>query len=1717
MKINKKYCLLIITVSLILILAIGMATAASISTNNDTTNKKDNTKVSTVKTVKDTKTSNANPAKITTNTNITKAKQTTKATKTDTNIIYVNSTADSNNNGQTKENATTLTNAINKATTNSIITLTNTNNNDTYTGTTDIYGKTITIQAEDGKTVTFNGQNSNKLFNIYSSSLTLKNLVIINAVSYYGAIKANNSVITVDNCTIINNKGNQTGAVFSLNTTLTVKNSVLENNTSLGDGGTVLQLDENQLNIINSTFKNNQAKYDGGCVYSIGAPVSVTNSTFKNNTAKNGGALYLGVNKYNQNDHPDDADDDYIDYPVFKGELKVNNNIFENNTASKHGGSIWAINNNVFTDLQTNTLYLTKTMHNNINYNWWSKNSPNFDIVTNGIIPDNWRLLKLSDASNANTIQLQVSINTLSDNNIVTIPLPARTVTFKADSGSFDYITSTITGTVDNTYTGTSSNINITVDNQIVNLGEKIEPYLSINNVSAIKGENVTFLINANRAIKSVNITINGQEIKINNIINGTKEKSYNTTSLSPGNYTVTLSFNGNGNYSSKNVTGYLYVKDTTPNIVIIPITTEDLTPSKIDLPSSYDLRDYGYVTSVKDQGNSGVCWTFSSLASLESVLKKLLGTEYDFSENNIKNILKKYSTIGDFGYYGSISGANDLEPIGYYVGWYGPINETDDPYYDTSSIFSAMMNEVLHIQDVYIIPERTSAMDNNAIKQAIYIYGAVSTGINSGSLNHYSGSSNITHAVAIVGWNDTYTVSGAPGPGAFIIKNSWGNASGDGGYYYVSYYEPSIGSLCLHDDPGNYQFNYVVLYNNTDNYDNIYQYDTVVDTLDASNYGADNYGISNIYTIERDEYIGAVGTYVMQASEYDIRITINGKEVYNQVGTITLPGYRTIRLNEYIPVMKGDVLDTTIYITAINGYAKFLLQYADSYNSQIKSGQSWLYSDDEWTDLYDGGFVAPVKVYTKNVAVVNFSYSAESNIITVNTNISNYQNEGNLTFYVNGEPVRDSQGNIIVTQVNGNGEYSTYLDQYSIGIEKFNLTVVFQSDNYQILQNLTIENQIESLDSYIVINNIAENYVESTFTITGYVKHNDTYKVSNQNVIVSINGNNYTTKTDNDGKFSYNYYATVVGTNNVTVSFNGNSVFNTSTNKTSFTAIIRYSNISIDTISGAKTSDNVKISGKFYVNNVAKANAKITLKIGSNTYNLTTDSNGAFSTYYTIPSATTYTVTATFVTNATVSGSNATYTFTAGKATPTLSLNSIANNYVGDTAVIKGKLSVNSYNLAGYTVVVDINGNSSSVKTDSNGNYIYNYVVTSAGTYNVTVSFAGDTNYNECSNKLSFTSTKKDTRITLNSISNVYVMDTALIKGRVLEGNNPLSGVSVSIVVNSNSYTAKTDSSGYFTMNYMPTVVGTYNVTVSYAGDANYNECSNKLSFTSTKKDTRITLNSISNTYVKNTALIKGRVLGGNNPLSSVSVSVMVNSKNYTTKTDSNGYFTLNYTPTSAVTNNVSVTYSGNGSLKASSNKTTFKSVKKTPTLTVNAIKTAYVGDKVVIQGTLKYNNTAIKSLLVYITVGGKTYSVKTDSKGNYKLTYNTTAAKKLSVSIKYKGSAEYNSVKKTTSFSVVKKAVVLTVNSLKAKYTAKTTIKVSGLLKDASNKVVKSAKIAITINNKNYTVKTNSKGKFTLRYKLPKKGTYKIKVKFNGDTKLKASKLVTKTVKAV
>ena len=188
------------------------------------------------------------------------------------------------------------------------------------------------------------------------------------------------------------------------------------------------------------------------------------------------------------------------------------------------------------------------------------------------------------------------------------------------------------------------------------------------------------------------------------------------------------------------------------------------------DLPGYYDLRDYNYLTPVKDQGACGACWAFATYGSVESIWLELGLGAYDLSENNL---------IYGHGFVSlPCEGGNHLISTAYLSRGSGPISEADDPYQGAGGSYHPGLTPQAYITDARFLPNN---MD--VLKQTIYDYGAVLTVMywNSAYYNatdftyYYYGVEQRNHEVILVGWDDNKVTAG----GTMDIKESQGHLLG--------------------------------------------------------------------------------------------------------------------------------------------------------------------------------------------------------------------------------------------------------------------------------------------------------------------------------------------------------------------------------------------------------------------------------------------------------------------------------------------------------------------------------------------------------------------------------------------------------------------------------------------------------------------------------------------------------------------------------------------------------------------------------------------------------------------------------------------------------------------------------------------------------------------------------------------------------------------------
>ena len=178
---------------------------------------------------------------------------------------------------------------------------------------------------------------------------------------------------------------------------------------------------------------------------------------------------------------------------------------------------------------------------------------------------------------------------------------------------------------------------------------------------------------------------------------------------------------------------------------------------------------------------------------------------------------------------------------------------------------------------------------------------------------------------------------------------------------------------------------------------------------------------------------------------------------------------------------------------------------------------------------------------------------------------------------------------------------------------------------------------------------------------------------------------------------------------------------------------------------------------------------------------------------------------------------------------------------------------------------------------------------------------------------------------------------------------------------------------------------------------------------------------------------------------------------------------------------------------------KTGTLKIVKPAVLTSSGLEKVY-GTNAKLTVTLKDDKgNAIANTNVKVKISGKTYTIKTNSKGQASLAINL-APNTYSTTITFEGNSQYSSASCQVKVVIKKATPKLTANKKTFKVSAKTK-KYTITLKNNLGKVMKNTKVTIKVNGKTYTVKTNSKGQATFTLKITKKGTYKATIKYNGD----------------
>ena len=430
-----------------------------------------------------------------------------------------------------------------------------------------------------------------------------------------------------------------------------------------------------------------------------------------------------------------------------------------------------------------------------------------------------------------------------------------------------------------------------------------------------------------------------------------------------------------------------------------------------VSIPAQFSLVDK--MPAARDQNPYGSCWSFGTLAAVESNLimqgladketldlaeMQLIYYMYHPTVDPLGNVTAgegSYRNDGDLINGGRtdyamnvLSHWNGIAPesanANFVYDNYGNIEGTLDSDWDAS--LATDYNDYI-IKGYYAI----SRSDADALKAAIIENGAAACGYthyysciysDGETVNYYTGSdpgsgngSGGGHAIAIVGWDDNYAKENFGGKhqpendGAWLIRNSWGDDWGMNGYFWMSYEEKTMDSTA-----------FIAIMQKAGAYDNNYFFD-----------GGNLYfpsakvlGAVNKFTAQGSELLKAVSVVFPEDANVNYSVDIYVNPGANSAfgswqpvpsahteGATTFAGMYTVELANAVPLEEGDTF--AVAITADQPVVISYDKYDNHTNSWFVNNATWeedssyfINGSGELSSMESRG-VARIKAYTEN------------------------------------------------------------------------------------------------------------------------------------------------------------------------------------------------------------------------------------------------------------------------------------------------------------------------------------------------------------------------------------------------------------------------------------------------------------------------------------------------------------------------------------------------------------------------------------------------------------------------------------------------------------------------------------------------------------------------------------------------------------------------------
>ncbi|KAL8538683.1 hypothetical protein ACS0TY_000628 [Phlomoides rotata] len=206
------------------------------------------------------------------------------------------------------------------------------------------------------------------------------------------------------------------------------------------------------------------------------------------------------------------------------------------------------------------------------------------------------------------------------------------------------------------------------------------------------------------------------------------------------------------------------------------------------DLPKSFDWREKGAVTAVKNQGSCGSCWAFSTTGAIEGANFIATGKLLNLSEQQLVDC--DHSCVDKDSCDEGCSGGLMTTAYKYLIDAGGIEEENSYPYTGKGGECKFRPDKVaVKVSNYTKVP-----VDEDQIAAHLVRYGPLAVAINGVFMQTYIGGVScpliclkkaLNHGVLVVGYGSRgYSFLRLGYKPYWIVKNSWGNNWGEHGYY---------------------------------------------------------------------------------------------------------------------------------------------------------------------------------------------------------------------------------------------------------------------------------------------------------------------------------------------------------------------------------------------------------------------------------------------------------------------------------------------------------------------------------------------------------------------------------------------------------------------------------------------------------------------------------------------------------------------------------------------------------------------------------------------------------------------------------------------------------------------------------------------------------------------------------------------------------------------